>query len=485
MRLRNIWSLSAGRPVVCCTFASVLLVLSAPGRAALSDFYGWYVLAFGIAYAGRLPIHLIRGRYACRRPRKETKPGLRVRLNILVAANAASIAIWIAIGLMLLGEGRPPGTVLAVAMSALWMAVLGLGVLTVRCVSDLELKRGTELVCESRVGQLYLDHYSGAPENSDFGRFLQWFRRKTPAHQISAFLLLVAGPLLAVPSAAATAHFEEEMLAIRVGSPPLAESKPQPPGSSKTQSPSLISIPRSRTYAEECPGSIEPGYPATEPFASELNSLWMGGKGIDGAGAVQAGCAQTAVEVSAEPEVWTEEGRCGTALRSLGVAADGYLPALLYEQAAAFAIEKAHEGVLLGASERHRLSTGDFYIIDTQIGSYVLIRASLGGPGAAATGERPCERIGAQDAPYSVVPPGLIGVWAELVGRAGWLWPVQAGSDHNRNASFIFRPSVGGPIRGSASCSSDTSCVGEIDGKSFATGGSVWTTVTAVESLAP
>jgi len=475
---------SAGRPNAVFCLVSSLLVLSYPGRGLLATTYAWYVIAFGIAYAGRLPVHLFLGRYVCLRPRDHDKPGLRARLNILVAVNAVSIAIWLVIGFNMLGASRPPSVATEVVLGSLWLSVLIVAVMTVRCVADVGLKRGTELLCESRLGALYLEHYGGAPPDSAFGRFLDWFRRKTPVHQISAFMILITAPLLTVPTASATARLAEEVVPIEIGAPPVVvekevtESDQDTPGQ-HVAPPATVS----RTYEEECTGMPDPGVPAEEPYGGQLNTLWIGGEGVDGAGAVQAGCAERAEQVSASPVVWTAAGRCGSDLRSLGVAAEGYLPALLFEQAAEFAEAKAEDGVLVGASARHKLRSGDFYVIDVTEGSFVLIRANVSAGKAPADGGRPCRMIPVDDVAYSVLPPGLIGIWSEVVLRSGWVWPVEVTPPGSPSPEFTFRTTPDGSDLGRARCSSETSCVASVDGETFQTSGSLSITPAAILGL--
>jgi hypothetical protein len=215
------------------------------------------------------------------------------------------------------------------------------------------------------------------------------------------------------------------------------------------------------TYEELCPGGGVPGSPAPRPSSDALYGLWLG---ESGAGAIEGGCAQPAHVAKDHPAVWVEEGLCEGSLRSYGIAADR--PAsLLYQQAARFALAKEREGVLLGASSREDLRDGDFYLVETELGPYVLIRPQKAtGVAPADSTPRRCEDYTSDNYPYTTVPPGLVRIWLQI-SQHELVFPVSVGRSHGAAQKFTFLGADSGTVVGEAECADADTCSATVPGR--------------------
>jgi hypothetical protein len=213
-------------------------------------------------------------------------------------------------------------------------------------------------------------------------------------------------------------------------------------------------------YAVQC-GPVPPGYGAPPAQAAEINALWLGGTGQPGAGAVQAGCAEPAKQVPGQPGVYYATGVCASELRSVGVAGPDGQAGLLYQQAARFAVHRAEAGQLTAATSRTRIGDGDLYVVSTNLGTFVLVRSqtAYGGTIQHDTGPWCARQVPSVNVRYVVVPPGLGSQWLDLMGRLGWLWPVDDASNAPRGTNFDFQ--IDNPTRAvvaHASCTTETAC---------------------------
>jgi hypothetical protein len=175
---------------------------------------------------------------------------------------------------------------------------------------------------------------------------------------------------------------------------------------------------------------------------------------------------------------------CDSSLRSLGIAAPGRSPILLYQQAARFALRMANQGKLLGASPRADVKSGDLYLIDTTEGTFALVRElkSTGSAGAVS-GPRRCEDYTSDNYPYTLIPPGLVRIWLRLAGRE-WVWPVLDSSTISETRSFAFIGQVSGEIVAHATCASDIDCRASLNGRPFPTPLPLTVSLEAVQRIA-
>jgi hypothetical protein len=125
---------------------------------------------------------------------------------------------------------------------------------------------------------------------------------------------------------------------------------------------------------------------------------------------------------------------CGDQLQSFGVASRKYGAALLYQQAATIAFQLATDGRLLGADSRVDVANGDYYVLHTVAGDYVLgratktilLRAPQPSPGApACPGAKSTPLIDRVNAPYLTLVPAAASLWRSEIRRDQvWLWPL-------------------------------------------------------------
>lgn len=457
--------------VVCLTAGNAI------GFRGVGVALAWYVTAAGIGYAGRLPIHVLGCGYVALHPQQEPdseRCRWRYQLNIAVALNLLSILVWAATATWL--HCTVDGSMLlrSAACSALFVPVFALALFTVDRASKLGLERGTEWLCSSWFGRTFLWIEKLTPRRSPAGILFGRFKKLTPTEQASAFLVLITSALLAFPAAGLGGRGLGRLLGeeIRGSKTESTESEHQSVGP---------------LYEEQCPDLPSPGVGAPRPQRELLHALWLDGErfGIRSAGAEQAGCAHIAKQVGEQLGVYYALGFCGSKLRSLGVTSTDYLPALLYQPAAGFALHLANEEVLIGASRRHDIRGGDFYLAYTTYGSWALIRSrASSGDDQKADGDLPCERVAENNVAYEHVPPGLLNVWQQME-LLEWAWPEQVASQSNGSSEFIFRSEdpTAEPLA-TASCVSVTYCAAHYKGNIYATEGSLYATVQAIEGLA-
>ncbi|HEU4706606.1 MAG TPA: hypothetical protein VFS64_05440 [Solirubrobacterales bacterium] len=463
-------------------FFAIVVALTATnslGNRTLGVLLAWYATIGWIGYAGRLPIHVRGCGYVSRRPRDHPATrGRRQRLNLLVALNLISIVLWGLLCLYLHRHVGDPSLVLrAVLTVALFAFVFAIAIATVRVINDpeIDLQRGTEWICASKLGQGFLEVDKHIPKRPPFGPLFKRFKEVTTRTEISAFFILVSCSLLALPISGFGAPAAGRLVARELNRGEETTTKQHHTGSGKE----LL-------YDEECEGLPWAGVPAPAPQRQQLHALWLGGFGLGlaGDGAKQAGCAHAARQVPGQPGAYYVPSFCGEELRSIGVTSDEYLPSLLYSPAAGFVLQLAKAGVLLGASRRHSVRGGDYYMVDSSFGSWVLVRRNTStGSGDSSDGSLSCEHVAADNVRYQRVPPGLFGIWFELAGRE-WVWPEQVGLGSGAG-EFEFRSEdpTAAPLA-TADCATPTYCTAVIEGEPRSTSGSLYTTVQAINEMA-
>lgn len=456
---------------------AVLSATNSLGHRGLGVWLAWYATVGAIGYAGRLPIHLWGCRYPCRRPRANpATQGRRQRLNLLVGLNFVSIVLWGLLCVYLHRHAGDPSLLLRTLLTcALFALVYLVAVATVRLISDpaIDLQRGTEWICSSWVGRTFLAIDEHTPERPPFGFVFGRIKGITPPTEISAFFILVTCSLLAMPVSGLGAPAAGGIIARELGGGGGKEGGPKHRGDGKE----LL-------YDEECEGLPWAGAPAPAPQRQQLHALWLGGfdLGLSGDGAKQAGCAHAARQVSGQPGVYYAPGFCGDELRSIGITSDNYLPSLLYSPAAGFVLQLAKNGVLLGASRRHAIRGGDYYMVDTSYGSWILLRRRTSTGGEKGSGSRDCEQVADDSVAYQRIPPGLFGIWFDLAWRE-WVWPVQVDGGSGVG-EFEFRTEdPAAPPLATAKCATPTYCTAVVEGETRSTVGSLYTTVAAINEV--
>jgi hypothetical protein len=165
------------------------------------------------------------------------------------------------------------------------------------------------------------------------------------------------------------------------------------------------------TYAERCPALPDPldiGHGLGELFRRVA--------------AIKAGCGEREESVGGLGSVWFARGICSDQLQSLAVVSPGYTPAMLFGEAASFALEAAQSGELIFADVAEP-AAGEVAAIGTGSGVYFFARSS---PSLTQGGEEAlnCSEIRAAARPFVLVSPPAASRWLCQLERSGWAWPV-------------------------------------------------------------
>jgi hypothetical protein len=445
----------------------------------------WVVIAAGISCLMRSPIHIIWGKYLTWRPSRSPSHRFeRTELNVLVPLNVLFSGCWIWWAYANLDNGAPS----AAPPLALFVLVTLVAMETVRCARRTGKRRGTEIVCEGPLGDWFREFFETSSEGTGFMHKIMIFLRN-PNHPktISRFLMLVTALLLLPFSVHASTAVGHRLNRLLSGSPTpnitnSGDSSDQEEeqvdngetGQSSVENPN-------ESWEAQC-GAVYDGRPSPSPNREQLAVVFKA------AGSKAAGCPHPAEKVHDQEGVWYARSFCGPELRSVGVTSPdyGYLPSILYQQAARFALARAKEGVLRGTSSRWSHEGGDLYVVDTSAGSFVLARrrASAEESGSSGSGSLPCHSYSAGNVPYTVLPPGLVELWLE-VAATEWVWP-RGVSESGSSRSFEFVPAY--PSRevvATATCVSDVQCTLSYQGAIRTTPGTLYnTSISEIDSVA-
>jgi hypothetical protein len=426
------------------------------------------VVAAAAAYCLRSGLHL----YVARLHWRDRKC-FSWRLASWLSAEVVLASAWATFA-ALVAEDDLSDVSLCVFGSSIYVASVTIGAALVAAQRRVKVPRATEAIpqCAWFPGFMaWLDAASPAPGFAWALRWLERLSQPTATLRISWALVvlafvplsaawgagvgLLASPAKHAITALVTGHGSKD-----AATPPRASSG----SGSRAVTVTVASSPPLPTYTSEC-RSGQPGDGAPSPASDALRALWLGGQGIDGVGALVAGCAERAEPLPGIDGGWWARGTCDGQLRSVGLYVPGAKPALLLQRAASFAQDQAHNGQLKGAFSRLRIFAGDFYVVETSLGTYVLIRQSSGGGTTSQNPPAHCGDLADGNIRYTIVPPGLVGIWLDHA-QARWIWPVGVG-DVAEPTSFEFLSADGAQIVGEASCQTQQSCsatIGNVPG---------------------
>jgi hypothetical protein len=186
------------------------------------------------------------------------------------------------------------------------------------------------------------------------------------------------------------------------------------------------------TYEQLCGSFVEPGDGAPEPQRGLIRQLTLS-SGLPG------GCRQSARAVTNHPDVFVAEGLCATTRVSVIVATPTDA-GLLYQEAGDIAMELVARGILQGASNRVDIGEGDAYVLQSDVGPWVLIRetksAGVAIPDPTAL---PCAQYTNRAVRYTVLPPPLAAAWIYQVRVSDqWLWPHPDPTYRGAGSAFMF-----------------------------------------------
>jgi hypothetical protein len=205
------------------------------------------------------------------------------------------------------------------------------------------------------------------------------------------------------------------------------------------------------TYAQLCPELPDP-----RAVGHDLGPLFRHD------GAIKAGCATTPMRVEGTA-TWVAPGLCENKLRSLGVSAPGYSPAIIYGTPAAVALSDAEQGSLV-ALEVSEPNEGDVYLLVTQIGTFAYVR-----PTRSLTGEdrdpRSCADVSGVARSFAKLEPVMVVLWLQLMQeRREWVWPQPVAGKPER---LTFTDHLDVAVVGEGSCAGPENCwLSSVSGKS-------------------
>ena len=420
----------------------------------------------GVVYGARLVVHVRLG-YLGRVSGDDEAAKARRNVRRLTLLDALLVASWAALVTALFLHPSP--LLLLAGLTAIRLVVPWLAGLTADCLVQVpHLERATEALDHCWLVKAVKRGARGASPDAVYDPLMEWWDgKRTPVHTKSAHVhavvfVLVAGIAATVPMAVAEAtRLVADSIAVEVGSPQ-ASASPSPPAAAKTVSPSVATVAPteepapSRTpsgYVRDCGGAV-PGTGAPGAFAEGLRALWMGSDTVPGAGATAAGCGGRAFEEPGQPDVWLVMGMCGSELRTLGVAAAGKEPVLLYQEAARIAYDLATRGELRGASARFSVGGGDGYLLHTVGGTRVLVRrATSHGKVTPPAGGPRCSRQTTRAVRYVELPIALAPLWVQAMELEGaWLWPSYDLTNTAAGKSYVFTRADGRDVVARAVC---------------------------------
>lgn len=206
---------------------------------------------------------------------------------------------------------------------------------------------------------------------------------------------------------------------------------------------------RERTYEDNCGREIVPGDGAPKLLRGELHDAWYALSPADG-------CALRAARI-AGGLAYMVEGQCRGRFWSIGIGSWDHPAAVLIEYAALAAREIQRHQLLLGASRRVDLVEGDFHLVYTPLGPFLLIRKQktdgYGGPNKKPESCTEIERGGEK---YEVLSPGMAELWIRFSEESGVpAWPSVDSSESRE--SFVLRDASGNELA-SGYCVSPARC---------------------------
>ncbi|HEV3321477.1 MAG TPA: hypothetical protein VG147_04720 [Solirubrobacteraceae bacterium] len=449
------------------------LLLAIPPRGVY-----YLTAAGGVTYAARYGVHLRIG-YA--KVSDQLARLMRTDLVVVIAFNFLGFA---SIG------WKPSSGAMAGSVLVLFMVVLLVSGATL-VAAEGKVPRGSEWL-RARNPLKWVESSLG-PHADLFGKPFLWvIRLATPVRKASCYIVCLLAMLVVVGAAAGRASLPaiEKSLHLDQGahtSSTPTSTTPDPETSTTTTattpatgSSTIVKEAPPPTYEALCHDHVKPGYPAPEPQAGGLRGLFAE------TGAIVAGCAQPAAEVSAGSGVWWTLGRCDGEVRSLAVAGAETPAVLMLQQVARFAQGKAERGELMGGSPRISAAHGDYQVIETATADFVMARedSSLGG-NTTTKPPRSCGELSDRDSPYTLVPPGLVELWLQLARRA-WVWPVASGETTAHTKQFIFRSVGRAPAEvATAECSSEDACTMRTAGGTSTSADSYGKAANELERYAP
>lgn len=434
------------RIVVGCisfAFGAVLWALDTP-PAVLARLLAALLLGLALLYFSRFLTHIELDYW---HPQGQRRRFMRLWLVL-----EAVIAIVFAVAgpALVLGPLAAPAINLAEfgAASTLLLVVLIHSLVLSWLIADLDLPRGSEhaAYCRAVRGLVWL------ADRLNLNRLADWCLTRTRATTLSAMALTILAGLGSVAVANIPAVLDSPDVArfLNRSSPENGDNggprrdgntsdAPSPSGvaqvDSSLRSPDSANIQTVDATAttpsaagttpdfEHLCGVSLPFDTAPEPQRTQLSSAWLYSEVA--LGAIFAGCPSPGHPVGPVEGVWFAAGTCLGELRSLAVAVPGAEVAILLWRPARFALARAQDGSLVGATSQVKAGNGDVYTVTTAEGTYVFARRILSDGTGGLEGEpQSCADVQEDPVPFVEVPPALTRLWlGQVLAEGLWIWP--------------------------------------------------------------
>jgi hypothetical protein len=425
------------------------------------------MLVWGILYGGRVIVRVYMGywQYTPKRSWPWTERQRRALSALLVADGVLSLAL-IAVGCWFIAES--PGTWLQIGVSsALATFVAASAHSTLKLARAGGLRRGTDAVFKCRAVRWLRENMKIWKSFPGVAKLDSWLWARTSKDQVSGLVMVIVLGLALMPLANAAGAIQIVLQTPEIGTQttpttttaPTATTATTPPPAATTTVAKPAPPPPARqlSYEDLC-GAVPPARgAANDQQQNELERAWRL------IGAIVAGCRGSTQLVAGTDDTYYVLGQCGgNPFPSVAVTSPEHPAVVLLEGWATFAKEMITAGRLRGASAHVLIGSGDFQIVYTDAGAYILIRREISdGQGGFRHKPQSCADLEpATQAPVRL-PPGLADLWLRYAQRYKQpSWPVRNPAlDRNGRRAFEFRSADGRNARiAVGSCAGPTEC---------------------------
>ena len=204
------------------------------------------------------------------------------------------------------------------------------------------------------------------------------------------------------------------------------------------------------TAADPCGVEIAAGDGAPAPLARELHRVW------EETGPA-AGCP-TRARSTGNAGAYLVEGQCRGEFWSIAVASPSSAASIALDPAAGPARRLVGSRAVTGLSDREDVGAGDFQLVETTIGPYLLIREQkTDGEGGLRRPPQRCYEVRPAKERDAVLPPGAAEVWIRFGEAAVRAWPEPDRSWPGAESHFTLRDRGGATVARIA-CSTPVDC---------------------------
>lgn len=438
------WLLGGGLTALVGLGSFALDAFSVVPVEALVRLEGAVVAVVGVVLVGRDVVHFRGGYFNHRDPtRPEWTAQRRRRLNALMLMESLWGAALTAAGVVVLLSSAHPWRALALTMCCS-VATWALASAKLSLAETAGLARGTEILPSCREVEWLHKEFEKAADLPGVRQIrhllFEWI---TPEGRLSRLVIVVLSTFVLTSSVNAAAVAPEVVRWAKKGterkddgaaggnaddapagegtSTSAASSETTPQSEEEAGSDAAEDAPPTTTYDGNCDGGvIQPGDGLPDALRSEMYRAWMRG------GEPTYGCAGLAEPVLEGIDVYAVRGQCDGAFRALGVVSPDRPAAVLIDEPALLARRMLERGTLRGASPRTPIGMGDFQIVYTADGSWLLIRRqTTDGEGGLARAPDHCREVRPGGQPYVALPPALADAWMQLAAAGQESWPAR------------------------------------------------------------